>query len=269
MKNILLLIHDDHGQEARVQAALDLARTLNGHLTCLDIECIPELMSDYATSAGSIAFEFDEHDRSTHNRTQIEARLGKEDVAWDWVHEIGDIENIVCHRIDLSDIVVLNSNFDDPNLLQARDTVSAAVVKAAKPVLAVPADHLRFTAGGSAVVAWDGSAPALAALRAATPILAYARIVYLLEIDHPHEHGVSAEDGAAYLSRHGIHSIVRRENTHGVMDVATKLLEIIEDIKVDYLVMGAYGHSRFVESLFGGVTRSLLLKLPVPLILSH
>ena len=31
MKSILLLIHDDEGQEARYQAALDVARTVEGH----------------------------------------------------------------------------------------------------------------------------------------------------------------------------------------------------------------------------------------------
>ena len=41
MKNILLLVHDDPGQEARVQAALDLTRALDGHLTCLDVAAMP------------------------------------------------------------------------------------------------------------------------------------------------------------------------------------------------------------------------------------
>lgn len=37
MKNILLLVHDDDGQEVRLQAALDLVRALDGHLTCVDV----------------------------------------------------------------------------------------------------------------------------------------------------------------------------------------------------------------------------------------
>ncbi len=37
MKNVLLLIHDDAGEEARLQVALDLARGLSGHLICVDI----------------------------------------------------------------------------------------------------------------------------------------------------------------------------------------------------------------------------------------
>lgn len=41
MKNVLLLVHEDAGQEARLQAALDLTRALRGHLTCLDGTCYP------------------------------------------------------------------------------------------------------------------------------------------------------------------------------------------------------------------------------------
>lgn len=39
MKNVLLLIHDDDGQEARLQVTLDLTRALDGHLTCVSTSC--------------------------------------------------------------------------------------------------------------------------------------------------------------------------------------------------------------------------------------
>ena len=41
MKNILLLVHEDNGQEARLQAALDVTRALKGHLNCLDVVIMP------------------------------------------------------------------------------------------------------------------------------------------------------------------------------------------------------------------------------------
>ena len=36
-----------------------------------------------------------------------------------------------------------------------------------------------------------------------------------------------------------------------------------------YLVMGAYGHSRLREMVLGGVTRALLARAQVPLLLVH
>ncbi len=269
MKNVLLLVHTDEGQEARVQAALDLARTLKGHLTCLDIERIPELTNDYFTSAGAMNYGYEEHDRAVANRAQLEARLADEEVPWDWVHDVGDVADLVCHSVELSDIVVMNTDMKRTAIPEMRSAVSTVAIKAKKPILAVPMGFLRFAASGLAIVAWDGSPPAVAALRAATPILAYASAVHIVEIDKFDESGVSAEDGAAYLSRHGIHAVVRRENTHGMMPVSEKLIEIAERAKVDYIVLGAYGHSRLTEAVFGGVTRSMLIHSPVPLILAH
>ena len=45
MKTILVLLHDDGGQEARLQVALDLSRALDGHLICLDVTQLPIMAS--------------------------------------------------------------------------------------------------------------------------------------------------------------------------------------------------------------------------------
>jgi nucleotide-binding universal stress UspA family protein len=269
MKNVLLLVHDDEGQEARIQAALDLTRTLEGHLTCLDVERIPELANDYFTSVGAINYGFDEHDRAVRNRTQLEDRLADEDVPWDWVHEVGDVADLVNHSVELSDVIVMNTDMKGTAIPEMRSAVSAAAIKAKKPILAVPRSVERFSASGLAIVAWDGSPSAAAALRAATPILSYASAVHIVEIDKFHEGGVPAEDGAAYLSRHGIHATIRRDSTHGMSATSERLIEIAERAKADYIVLGAYGHSRLTEAVFGGVTRSMLIRSPVPLILAH
>jgi len=35
------------------------------------------------------------------------------------------------------------------------------------------------------------------------------------------------------------------------------------------VVMGGFGHRRFVETLLGGVTRTMLAKSPIPVFLAH
>lgn len=269
MKNVLLLVHDDQGQEARIQAALDLTRTLEGHLTCLDVERVPELMRDYATTYSAINFEFDEHDRAERNRAVLERRLTDEGVPWDWVNEVGEVADLVSQSVALSDIVVMNTDMKGTSVPEMRSAVSVAAIRTRKPILAVPKGVLRFSACGLAVVAWDGSPAAAAALRAATPILAYASAVHIVEIDKFREGGISAEEGASYLSRHGVQPVVRREKTHGMMSVSEKLVELAARGRVDYMVMGAFGHSRLKEAIFGGVTRSMLIDTPVPLVLAH
>ena len=52
MKTILLLVHDDAGQEARFQAALDVARAVGGHLMCIDVSIMPMFVGDFYSCAG-------------------------------------------------------------------------------------------------------------------------------------------------------------------------------------------------------------------------
>jgi nucleotide-binding universal stress UspA family protein len=51
--------------------------------------------------------------------------------------------------------------------------------------------------------------------------------------------------------------------------VGNALLVLAEDRKADQLVMGCYGHSRYREILLGGVSRTVLRRLAVPVLLAH
>ena len=44
---------------------------------------------------------------------------------------------------------------------------------------------------------------------------------------------------------------------------------ILADMGADLLVMGAYGHSRMREMVFGGATRHIARHMTVPTLLSH
>lgn len=81
MKNILLLVHDDVGEEARFQAALDLTRALDGHLTCVDVVPLPVMVGDFYSGASEAMLLADNGQRETVHRERIEARLAHEDVS--------------------------------------------------------------------------------------------------------------------------------------------------------------------------------------------
>lgn len=273
MKNVLLLVHDDDGQEARVQAALDLTRSLSGHLTCFDAVRLPEYIGDYMTTPGAMIFECDEKDRASRNRDRLEPRLEREGVSWDWVSETGDIAELLSHRVDLSDIIVLNTDLHDHlTLPDMRAITSQIAIKSRKPILAVPEQARGFAASDRAMLCWDGSAPNVAALQAATPILALASAVFIVEADFREadaDKQVSAEDAAGYLSRHGIKTTVEHRRTQGLVPIANLLLDAAHDRKIGYAVLGAFGHSRMKEAIFGGVTRAMLTHTRIPIILAH
>lgn len=266
MKNVLLLVHDDAGQESRIQAALDLTRYLSGHLTCLDIVQIPVLAgSEYYPDAELMLLQ-DARKREEVNAGRIKARLEAEDVAWNWIDHTGNIAPLLQDCAALADVIVLNTSVADNFVPDMISIVSDAVLKSGKPILAVPDDCRGIDFGGHVLVAWDGSGPAAEALRSAAPLLASAEGVTIIEIGEVR--GEIAEDAAAYLSRHGVRPRVEHleEPEQGV---AAGLLDEMDRRRPAFCVMGAYGHSRLRESLFGGTTRKMLAEAKVPLFLAH
>jgi nucleotide-binding universal stress UspA family protein len=87
---------------------------------------------------------------------------------------------------------------------------------------------------------------------------------------------------AAYLAAHGVSARCAlepmRELTFGermlnptVVDtsIGELLLSHATDIDADLIVMGGYGHARAFELALGGVTRTLLGSMTVPVLMSH
>ncbi len=266
MKNILVLIHDDAGQEARLQAALDVTRAVGGHLTCLDVAIMQIVPTSDFDGGGAVVLDF-ERQAETANKKRLEARLAAEDIAWDWVDASGFLEPCLEQAAALSDLIVVNRQFDDFPGPDMGRVAAGLVVKSGKPILAVPNAISGFRAAGSALVAWDGSREASAALSAAVPLLRLASSVSLLEVDDG-SIKAPAEEAATYLSRHGIHPNIIRAAPDG--DPASSvILAKANSEKFDYLVMGGFSHSRLVEALLGGVTRRMLIESPISLFLAH
>ena len=77
-----------------------------------------------------------------------------------------------------------------------------------------------------------------------------------------------AADIALHLARHN----VKAEAAHTIANDISEgdaLLSYAADLGADLIVAGGYGHSRAREMVFGGVTRTLLQEMTVPMLLSH
>lgn len=267
MKNVLVLMHDDAGQEARFQAALDLTRALDGHLTCIDVSIAPVFVGEYGVTGGEALLMADEQQREKANKSHMQARLATEGITYDWQDASGFLCPVLRDSVGLADLVVLNRRLDSIDYPDMRQAVGELVIKTGKPIVAVPEAARSFDAFGHALVAWDGSPASAAALRAATPLLTKASAVTILEIDDG-SIKAPAEDAAEYLSRHGIKPLIQRDSS--MIDLpSTMILDTIENIHAAYLVMGGFGHSRFIEATFGGVSRRMLSECPIPLFLAH
>lgn len=266
MKNVLLLVHDDDGQEARLQAALDLTRALDGHLTCLDVAVLPiALAGDYYNGPGPGLIIDVEHEQEARNKAVIERRLAAEGVAWNWIDVTDTISVALRDAATLADLIVLNRKFDEHNYPDMREIVSSVVVHARKPVVAVP-ETARGMNVRRALIAWDGRAACAATIRACVPLLALAEEVEIFTV-RDGSGRTEPSEAAEYLSRHGIHAEVRI--VVDALNAPDKLIgEEAARWGADYVLMGAYGRGRLLET-FGGVTKRLLASSKVPLVLGH
>jgi nucleotide-binding universal stress UspA family protein len=140
------------------------------------------------------------------------------------------------------------------------------------PVLVVRGDVASFDVTAPVMVAWNGSAEAAHALRAAVPLLAAARKVWLVSVAEPADRkprfDFPALEGAQYLSRHGIDCELV-EVPRGEAKIGDTLFSAAQMRDCGLMVMGAYGHSRLAEMLLGGVTRQMLSAPPMPILLAH
>jgi len=268
MKNVLLLVHDDGGQEARFQVALDLGRALDGHISCVDVTPFPAEIGVGFPDGGVLMATVlaDEQQTARQNRAKLEERLRHEDVAWDWITASGDYSSCLRGAAALADVLVVNCRIEGFEANSAHRTVSDLIVRSGKPIMAVPA-HCERIELNSALVAWDGSVQSAAALRAAVPLLRIADRVTLFQANDGSIISPASE-AASYLSRHGVHALVREvpsENT----GAAGAILKEAVDGDYGYIVMGGFGHLRLMQSLFGGVTRTMLAHSPLPLLLAH
>jgi nucleotide-binding universal stress UspA family protein len=268
MKNILLLVHHDDGQEARLQAALDVTRALGGHLACIDVTPYPVLAGNAVMGFGESVVLFDERDSEAKNKAALTDRLSREDVSWSWADVTGEMATSVLDAADLADLIILNRALDGYPLPDMRDITSRIVERTNAAVLAVPETLGRF-AFDRVLIAWDGGRSAAAALRAAVPLLALASEVEIFMAREADDEDMpnGPENAAAYLSRHGIHAAVKIAAKAESQADASIAVES-GAWRADYIVMGAYGRGRLRET-FGGVTKRMLRDSKLPLLLAH
>jgi nucleotide-binding universal stress UspA family protein len=267
MKTVLLLIHDDDGQEARLQAALDATRALEGHLTCLHVTEYRPIVGDAYGMSGSVMLLEVTKEMEAENRAKIEKRLATEDVPFDWIEMTSALAPAIEEAADLADLIVVNAELANYVQPDVRRLVDRLVTKTRTPLLAVR-DAEGFRPADPVLVAWNGSDPASAALRSAIPLLRMSDSVTLFEVDDGHG-STSSEDAAEYLSRHGIKSQIVREKATSDDSVPSLILSELESGRFGWAVMGAFSTSRFRQALFGGTTRQMLREAPVPLLVAH
>jgi nucleotide-binding universal stress UspA family protein len=139
-----------------------------------------------------------------------------------------------------------------------------------RPVIVVPYIHKAPFKLDRIMVCWDGSRPAARAIADAMPLLERAGSIEVVIIanERGKQDEIEGADMGQHLARHGLKVEVKRI-TRDNLDVANVLLSHSADSDANLIVMGGYGHSRLREFVLGGVTRTILHSMMVPVLMSH
>jgi nucleotide-binding universal stress UspA family protein len=172
----------------------------------------------------------------------------------------------IARRFDLAVVPQGEPDKDAVEELIAESTL----FESGRPVIIVPYIQKAPIKLGRVMACWDGSRQATRAIADAMPLLERAGQVELVIVanERGKQDEIPGADMGQHLARHGLKVDVNRI-TEGDIDVADALLSHAADASVDFMVMGGYGHSRLREFVLGGVTRSVLRSMTVPVLMSH
>jgi nucleotide-binding universal stress UspA family protein len=274
-----ILVHLDHNPrcEARVSLAAGLAQARGAHLVGLlpnglldgtiPAGALPSGMTDFiAESARYLRL------RAESIRERFKAQVNDKDSFSNEVREVcGTTAHELIAHARTSDLVVLGQDgASSASDVPVRNLVSQVMLEAGRPVLVVPfAGHSEMP-GRDVLMAWDGSRAAAVAMRSALPLLAASsrvRLVTFRAVGAASGGDLLGAEMVRWLERHG-HCAAAEEDVVEV-GVADALLSRASDLGIDLIVMGGFGHSRLREMVLGGVTRDVLARMTVPVLIAH
>jgi nucleotide-binding universal stress UspA family protein len=260
MRSILVLADRSDGMDARLQTALSLARANGGHVTAIVDTPVSRFVAMDPMGGSFVASDALKQALADDDETAdaLQDKLGGEGVPFDVIRSEAEPVEAVARAARLADVVIVS---------RSSGLTGELAMVCRTPVLALREDTALSATPGTACVAWDGGDESALALRNAMPLLAASGSVEILTVIEK-SGGFPATDAARYLARHGVKADMRELERRGSTEET--LAVAVAQANADLLVMGAYGHSRVREYLFGGVTRYFLEGESTPaLLLAH
>lgn len=260
-KTLLVHVDDSRQSDARTEFALDLARRWDAHVIGLYVVC-QDLMRPL--------FRRDESLRLAANEAQHAERCNAAQARFTAGPPI-DVATLHARHADL--VVLGQPDPDDAAAYIEPHFVDDVVMSGGVPAIVLPFTGAMRTFGENVLIAWDGSREAARAVTDALPLLKRARFVTVESVLRRRTTGADLApagiDIAAYLGRHGIQASFSTSAHVPGVETGAALLNRAADLHTDLLVLGAYGHTRARERVLGGVTRTMLEAMTVPVLLSH
>lgn len=147
--------------------------------------------------------------------------------------------------------------------------IEAALFDSGRPVITVPYIQKTGLQLKHVLVCWDGSRAASRAIGDAMPFLRRAKAIELVTVQRAEQSSpLEGIEMAEHLARYKVPVEVKHIVSVEI-DAGNTILSHAADCGADFMVMGGYGHSRMREFMLGGVTRTILESMTLPILMSH
>ncbi|UIK06199.1 universal stress protein [Neorhizobium galegae] len=260
---------------ADLARAIEIAIELEAHLSVVVIGlAVPATIGDFP--AGTVWLDQRDEDLRLLDgiRKQAESACKTNGLSFDadvLYADSGFVSEEIHRRALYADVLVIGDGVRSDSALTRR-IVDGGVFEARRPLLLVPKGRKTTLKPRRILLAWNSRAEAAQAAREALEMMTWAEEVHVVLVDPDNSYWVSGgepgADVATYLARHGIKVRVEQLVSGGRL-VEDVLERHALEIDADLIVMGAYGHSRLRERVFGGVTASILKEIKFPVLIAR
>lgn len=277
-KTILVSLNEVGRLSELVAAAVTLARETGAHVSGLYVVPAVQVYPSVGFEAAPQVFEGNRSffkDNGARVKQAFEEAMRREGLSFDF-HQIDARTPVIADEVVASgrvaDLVIVSTTNPEEITGVERDFVEQTVMALGRPVIVLPYKGKATVSLNEVIIGWDGGREAARATFDALPLLKKAGKVRVVRIDpqkDPSLRGsVAGADLAEALARHGVKAEAQGYPTDG-QDEGQALMRCAEDSGAGLIVMGAYGHSRLAEFIFGGATRFVLNRLVCPVLMSH
>jgi len=280
-KTITVFLDSSSSGQRRAARAAELARQWDAHLVGVYI------VFNGATSHPSLAYARSE--KAIAGVIAHERRV--EDACSKTTCEVGDRFKALCadagvhaefrpiDRDNTTETAIINSLHSDllvighgsPSGLPDNMAAEKILLACGVPLLIVPNDWRGETIGEKILIGWNASPEARRAVSDAMCLLVTAASVTALVVDPAGCKFLGQQVGldiCDHLGRHGAKVDVQEVQSRG-HPIAKVILDHATQNGFDLIVVGARNPVHLREILFGNATRTLLTKMPVPVLVSR
>jgi nucleotide-binding universal stress UspA family protein len=275
IKDIVVNLTGGHPQDFAFAYAISLAAGFSAHLAGVGFIYEPVIPGSLL---GGMPTDLIEAQREENSRTAKEAvsRFESSARAAGISAETRTLDASVAGAPDLFGRIA--RRFDLAVVGQARREqgaseelmIEGALFGSGRPLIVVPRAHKQGLKLDRIIICWDGSRPAARAIADSLPFLRRAQSIDIVVVTGERDKSgeITGTNMRRHLARHGV-NVEIKHITGGGSGVQNAILSHAAETGADFMVLGGYGHSRLREFILGGVTRSILHSMVVPVLMSH